>query len=149
MGYGDTLSPAYVDNSLYGAAKNGTTGYIAVAGTWTAGADATANCGAMLKNTSEALNDELGFGPFYLPGSNNLKFKLTYKGDTASAIVTVYLDGVSIGTIDLYKTPATQDLAASLALGTITTGLHSIRVKATGKSGSSYRINVLGVGVGY
>ena len=49
-------------------------------------------------------------------------------------IITIYVDGTSQGTIDLYAAALTYDQVKSLAINILSDGVHTLNLKVTGKN---------------
>ena len=105
-------------------------------GTWQTWTDSTQRFNGGYQNSSAALNDWVEYKVF--ADTTTHTFNLICITTDDSAIITVYYDGVSKGTIDLYSATATKNVLktiSGIAFGS--TGVHTIRIKATGQNASS------------
>jgi hypothetical protein len=90
-------------------------------------------------HTGPALNDSMDNGFTCAPGT----YTLTILGTTSSSygITTVYIDGVSIGTIDWYSAGVTRNVLKTIGSVVLTAGYHKITFTVTSKNGSSSGYN--------
>lgn len=117
----------YVDANAYDSV---------IQGTWVIFMRATQYFGGVLLNTSVTLNDELQYKFSHKSGSFN--FKLLHIKGADYAIITIYVDGVSQGTIDLYNAVLdVQNVISSLAITITKDGEHTLNIKATSKNVAS------------
>lgn len=86
-------------------------------------------------NSSDNVNDEIEYELFARDGARTFAL-FGMKGNNLG-IVTIYLDDVSQGTIDLYNGAASRNQINTLAVTVVGTGMHSVKMKVTGKNGSS------------
>jgi len=107
-----------------------------IQGTWVCYMRATQFLGAALLNTTTDLNDELQYKFSHKSGSFN--FKLLHITGADHAIITIYVDGVSQGTIDLYHAITdVQNVISTLAITITKDGEHTLNIKATSKNVAS------------
>ena len=85
-----------------------------------------------LLNSPAALNDEIEYTVF--AGAGTKTFELFCSTGIGRGIITVYLDDVSLGTIDLYSDPSELNVFKPLAATVVGGGAHTIRIKVTGKN---------------
>jgi hypothetical protein len=92
--------------------------------------------------SSAAVDSELQFKVAL--GSGVYRLDLLYLANTNIGILTAYLDGVSLGTIDGYAASATKmpvnagDAGSSIAGVVVSTpGIHTLKLKVTGKNASA------------
>lgn len=105
-------------------------------GTWANTVDATSLLNGWISNSSLAQHDEIGW---HVPlAAGTWTFSLLYRKSQGSAIYTVLVDGVSVGTIDSYNaTTAVNQLASIAGITIATNGKHLVSVKAETRNGSS------------
>ena len=110
-----------------------------VQGTWLS---ATSGSGTLINmfaintyNSSGAINDEIDFNLCLKAGT--YKLIVGYVKAPTAGIVTVYLDGSTIATIDEYAVGITYGLISTTTGITVTAGLHTLKWKVTSKNGSS------------
>ena len=115
-----------------------------IAGTWSGFATSNQILGYYFYNTSGAQNDEIEYEIFAEAGEKT--FELLGSKQTDAGIITVYLDGTSIGTIDQYAGSAEWDNIFTLTFTVVDTKIHSLKFKCTDKNGSSsnYYIYITG-----
>ena len=106
-----------------------------IAGTWSGFATNNQILGYYWYNTSGAQNDEIEYEIFAEAGVKT--FELLGSKQTDAGIITVYLDGSSIGTIDQYAGSAEWDSVFTLTPTVVDTKVHSLKFKAATKNGSS------------
>jgi hypothetical protein len=92
-----------------------------------------------ISHTGPALNDSMDCGFVSLAGT----YTLNVLGTTNSnyGIITVYIDGNSIGTIDWYATSVNRNVLKTIASVALTDGYHKITFTVTSKNGSSNGYN--------
>lgn len=85
-----------------------------------------------IRNDSFAQNDEIQYAFSHKAG--NYKLHLLTRTDANSCIITVRLDGVSQGTIDLYSAGAVQNVKKTLSITIIGDANHILDMKAETKN---------------
>lgn len=109
---------------------------IASVGTWVLTGNASQYFGLYQRNSSSAQNDYLEWSVFLPAGTYTIKGLFVTSSD--GGIATFKLDGVSIGTIDLYSGGTAFSSFLSLTSVVIATGgLKTLRVIAETKNASS------------
>lgn len=99
------------------------------------GPDGTSYCRfSYWPQSAAAINDERSNSFFLRAGSYT--FRLRGLTTSASGIATIYIDGVSQGTIDMYA-GAAASAANTLAITVISDGYHTLNIKMASKNGSS------------
>jgi hypothetical protein len=68
--------------------------------------------------------------------------KLIYYGINSAAIATIYIDGVSQGTVDMYDAGSTPIKISTLAITVVGDGYHKINLKVASKNASSSNYNM-------
>jgi hypothetical protein len=93
---------------------------------------------------THAVNDEVAYRAWLSPGTYTFCEYIATGPD--HGIITVYMDGVSLGTIDHYSGGNVYGVQKVIANVVITTpGLHVLSLKVTGKTGSNYYIYIFGL----
>ena len=88
------------------------------------------------KNSSAAMNDEIEFD--VVLGAGTWTFELMWLKSAYSGIATLYLDGVSIGTMDTYNaTDAYNQLMSITGVVVATSGKKRLKIKITSKNASA------------
>ncbi len=115
-----------------------------IAGTWAGFATSNQILGYYWYNNSGNQNDEIEYEIFAEAGVKT--FSLLGTKQTDAGIITVYLDGTSIGTIDQYAGSAEWNNIFTLSPTVVDTKIHSLKLKAATKNGSSsaYYIYITG-----
>lgn len=110
--------------------------------TWNTISTGTTFYNGIALQTSAAVNSELQFKVAL--GSGVWRLDPLYLANTNVGILTAYLDDVSVGTIDGYAASATKmpvnagDAGSSVAGIVVSTpGIHTLKIKVTGKNASS------------
>lgn len=106
-----------------------------ITGTWITTAKVGQYLAFISYNNSWAQNDEIEFEIFAEAGVKT--FELLALTSAGAAIITVYLDDVSIGTIDQYSGSDILNVISTLECTVVDTKTHSLKIKATSKNGSS------------
>lgn len=106
-----------------------------IAGTYSTLISAAHPYQMMLYNTTEALNDQLEYELFAKHGARTLELLLLTASN--SPILTIYLDDIDNGTIDLYSATTIPNCHKTLPLTVVGTKNHSLKLKATGKHDDS------------
>lgn len=106
-----------------------------LAGTWTTLLRAAGLLNAELYNFSNAQNDGLRFR--FTSKAGSLVLVLLGQTDSNMGIVTVTLDGVSQGTIDLYTASLATDVYKTLTLTVVTDGEHALDLEIKTRNASS------------
>ena len=107
-----------------------------IQGTWIAGVDASQFLYGYFYNNSNAQNDQIDFKVYLATGTYT--FSLLLVKSATAAIATILLDGVSLGTIDMYAAVNTYNQIGSISNLTVTSaGLKTLSVKAATRNGSS------------
>jgi hypothetical protein len=107
-----------------------------IRGTWIPSLQVAAMLNCYIENTSPNLNDEIQYKFAHRAGA--FTFVLLAGMGNATAIITIYIDGVSQGTIDLYNAvPTVWNNFLTLAINILTNGEHTLNIKATSKNGAS------------
>lgn len=109
-----------------------------VQGTWAVNAMGANgwNGGITLFNSSNALNDEMGFKANMAAGTYTFK-SIMHKA-TGRGIAELFIDGVSKGTFDCYNgTTLLNQLWTITGITISTSGIKSVNIKITGKNGAS------------
>jgi len=86
-------------------------------------------------NTSTALNDEIEYEIYAKSGKRTLElagFTAEYGG-----IVSIYLDDILQGEIDLYTASETLNTTKTLAIAVVGSKVHSLRIKVSGQNVAS------------
>lgn len=119
---------------IFGAVAASPTSPMTNAGTWFASLTSSA---PYLTNTSAAVNDGRTWD--YIRGSGGTYTLTSYHWVlTSGGVVTWYLDGTSLGTVDTYAAANTGGQTAVVATGiTLSEGWHSFGWKVTSKHASS------------
>lgn len=114
-------------------------GWRSAVGTWI-GTGSTSVCFA--DNTTGAQNDEVTFDWVGLAGTYT--WRMHYLKFSNRAILTIYVDGNSIGTVDQYNASALTGFSEITGITVTGNGAHTVRVVASDKnaSASSYRASV-------
>jgi len=108
----------------------------AVSGTWVVNSDANNYpYGANLKVNVPAINDAFSFLVYLDIGSYNINF-LSYNYPGAG-IVTLQVDGASVGTVDLYDAGGTYNNIGSVAITIAAAGTKTIKFLCATKNPSS------------
>lgn len=117
---------------------------VATVGTWTAAVDPGALFNGFMANSgAPAQNDEISHDVTLSAGTWSLE--LLYAGGTNTAIATVLLGGVSIGTINTYRAAFAYNLRTSITGVTVAgTGKKRLTIRAATKDASStaFRLNL-------
>lgn len=99
--------------------------------------------GSFPNSGSGAVNDEIQFKFSQKAGAYT--FRLLCQTGLAYAIITIYIDGVSQGTIDLWSAgPNVYNVVKTLAVTIVKDGEHTLNIKATGTTGGSYYVATVG-----
>lgn len=100
-----------------------------------AGPDGTAYCRfSYWSQSASAINDERSNS--FVLAAGSYTFRLRSLRTTSAGIATVYVDGVSQGTIDFYNGSA-DSYAGTLAITVVGDGYHKLNIKMATKNGSS------------
>jgi len=92
---------------------------------------------------SGAVNDEIQFKFGQKAGAYT--FRLLCQTGLVYAIITIYIDGVSQGTIDLWSAgPNVYNVVKTLAVTIVKDGEHTLNIKATGTTGGTYYVATVG-----
>lgn len=91
--------------------------------------------GVYYQSGSPAVNDEISYEVWAPKGSGNVNVFVTTA--TIMGIITVYLDGVSLGTIDCYSGSTAYNVVKTLSATVTTTGMHTLRFLVTSKNASA------------
>ena len=105
-----------------------------VQGTWVIYPSATAI--PWIENDSHSQNDQLDFKVYLAVGTYT--FKLLYIRETYAAILTLLIDGVSVGTIDCNGSEALNQIGQITGIPISTGGLKTVSIKAATKTGSNW-----------
>lgn len=106
-----------------------------IAGVWALTVNSSQyHCGWM-GNTSDAINDEIEYK--FSHDVDDLTLCLLCRIGAFGAIITIYIDGVSQGTIDLYNAGAVFNSIKTLAVSILTDGVHTMRIKVTARHASA------------
>lgn len=89
--------------------------------------------------SAAAINDERSNSFFLRAGTYT--FRLRGLTTNAAGIATVYVDGVSQGTIDMYAVSAASGVG-TLSIAVLTDGYHTLNLKMASKNGSSSNYNL-------
>lgn len=90
--------------------------------------------------STPALNDERTNGCMLRAGTYTMTF--WYYRISSAAVMTVYIDGVSQGTLDMYNAVAAANSVATMSVTVVGDGYHKITLKATSKNASSTNYNM-------
>ncbi len=104
-------------------------------GTWTNAGSTSAASYTYIANGSAAQNDAIGQPLRLAAGSWNLT--LMFLANSSYGIITVKLDGVSVGTIDCYAASATWNQTATVSFTVPTDGEHVVSFVLATKNASS------------
>lgn len=110
--------------------------YEVISGTWTTPNDNTQYLGKVLYNSSSASSDEIAI-PFFVFSTDAITLNLRGVTGLDGGITTVYVDGASQGTIDMYSGSAVRNAIKTLSITPARVGLNILRLKITGKNPSS------------
>lgn len=110
----------------------------AVVGTWAIHTDASQYLNGWYIDDSHALNDQVQYKFSHKAGS--FTFKLLTATTPGGGIVTVYVDGVSQGTINVYTVGTVYNVTKTLAVAIAKDGEHTLTIKVTaaGAGGDFY-----------
>lgn len=149
----------WVPTTISGGGGSGVSPYIARAeaydttptatvGTWATANWGTAfpNSGFGIQNTSGAQNDAIAW-QFPL-AAGHYTINLAVRQSTNTGIVTVEIDGTSVGTLDTYNAAGgTNALQSLTGVSIAADGLHEIRLLMASKNASSagYTLNIFAV----
>lgn len=109
---------------------------LAVAGPWTSATQALAH------GESEKSNPNTNSTDAFLWTYGGYGFRLWSRRSPDLGIVEVFLDGASLGTIDLYSTGATASQALLTKLD-VPLGLHSLKLRATNTKNAASSANTI------
>ena len=88
---------------------------------------------------THAVNDEVAYSVWLSPGVYTFCEYIMTGPD--HGIITVYMDGVSLGTINHYSAGNVYGVQKTIANITITTpGIHTLNIKVTSKTSSNYYV---------
>lgn len=94
------------------------------------------NCSIWNNTTTRALNDEITYKACLDVGTYTLFLIATTDSD--GAILTLGLDGTSVGTVDLYSAGTTRNVTKTITgIAVATAGLYTISFKAASKNPAS------------
>jgi len=103
------------------------------------GPDGTTYCRfSYWTQSAPAINDERSNSFFLRAGTYT--FRLRGLTTSTAGIATIYIDGVSQGTIDMYAAAAASG-AGTLAITVTTDGYHTLNIKMASKNASSSNYN--------
>ena len=105
-----------------------------IAGTWTVAINVL-QIFAGTFGCTDAQNSELDFQVYLAAGTYT--FRDCYIRDPSCAILTVYIDDVSIGTIDFYGTSAYNQVGTITGIVVATSGLKTLTIKNATRNGSA------------
>lgn len=109
--------------------------YKVLNGTWVLSDNSSQYIGKNLRNSSAALNDQIAI-PFVAASVDPVTLNYRCMPNTHHGIITVYVEGVSQGTIDEYGTSG-YNVIKTLSITPARAGLNVFRLKVTGKNASS------------
>lgn len=114
-------------------------GFVVVTGTW-ALSDMVG-----LENTSEAQGNEVMLGMFEVVEEADYTAHIATIKDSDKGIMSVRLDNSNDFDIDLYAVMGVTHSKQSVSLGTLTVGMHSVKLKCKDKnaSSSSYKLSLI------
>jgi hypothetical protein len=95
--------------------------------------------GGYISHTSPNINDSMDNGFVCLAGTYTLN--VIGATNTSHGITTVYIDGVSIGTIDWYSGSPVRNATKTISSVVLTNGYHKITFTVTSKNVSSSAYN--------
>lgn len=109
--------------------------YEVLDGTWVLSDNSTQYIGKNLRNSSAGLNDQIAI-PFVAASVDPVTLNYRCMPNTHHGIITVYVEGVSQGTIDEYGASG-HNVIKTLSITPARAGLNVFRLKVTGKNASS------------
>jgi len=150
--HGDLLGRDDDDHSLYHTDARGDARYVPIAqtlsnfvfahayktiiqGTWAVEIHDVRVHNHVFNNSSLTINDEIEYDIFSVAGEKTFELRCTT--NIYGGIITIYLDDVSQGTIDLYYATDNYNDIKTLAVTVVGTKMHSLKLKVTGKNPSS------------
>jgi len=118
--------------------------YRVVSGTWSLVDHPGQHLGCVLSNQSAAaLNDEIRI-PFSVPSTDSLTLNIRCYTDSYSAIITIYVDGQSQGTLDLYSSLPAYNTIKTISITPARAGINILRLRVSDRNSSSsdYRCQI-------
>jgi len=111
--------------------------YHVIAGTWSVVDYSGQHLGCVLSNYSAAaLNDEISV-PFFAPSTSALTLNIRCVTNSVSGIITVYVDGQSQGTLDLYSASEQYNVIKTISITPARAGINILRLRVTDHNASS------------
>lgn len=83
------------------------------------------------------VSSKWGIGHVYIPVTGTYTAGGLFEKAAGNGIITVYLNGTSKGTIDLYAAGTTYDNFLTTTLGSLTAGLYAVELGTQSKNGAS------------
>jgi len=110
--------------------------YRVMEGTWQLLDDAFQYLGCLLYNYSDHLDDEIVI-PFFVPSTDTRTLNIRGKTKSDAAIITIYVDNQSQGTIDFYSSSTVNNAIKTISITPARAGLNVLKITLTDSNPSS------------